>query len=378
MSGLSNPYRTAEKDLEEEELLKSEISERMPTKLGDFNNHPLYALERHIKKFEVLHPRIPVLGHVRGEAIYPRSCVKQVRSKENWLKRGRVIKSEEVKPIKWVKSHAATIFQIRLRQQVALSGERRVGSVKETEQRNVSSEGGGNNDNDSSVYQDEAKGADDEEKDKIPLFGEWQTEAYQPPWVVDGKVPRNQYGRQDVFTPEMVPIGGTHLKGRGIGKVARLLGVDYVEAVTGFEFQSRKSVPVIQGIIVPTEQAELVLDAYYEIEHQRDQVAHKKKRIEVLKRWRKLIKGVLIRARLAEEYGEDIDKEDSWVPEDGEDDSEDEEKGNGGSENRNRTPGGETSEFVGVGGQPLGQPTEQIQSQAIEEAGDSGAGFMLD
>ncbi|KAF9360379.1 hypothetical protein BGX26_009625 [Mortierella sp. AD094] len=381
MSGLSNPYRTAEEDLEEEELLKAEISERMPTKLGDFNNHPLYALERHIKKFEVLHPRIPVLGHIRGEAIYPRSCVKQVRSKENWLKRGRVIKSEEVKPIKWVKSHAATIFQMRLRQQIALSGERRVGSAKEakhaSKQRNISDEDGDYNDDDGDVYQSEAKGdaerADDEGVDKIPLFGEWQTEAYQPPWVVDGKVPRNQYGRQDVFTPEMVPIGGTHLKGRGIGKVARLLGVDYVEAVTGFEFQSRKSVPVIQGVIVPTEQAELVLDAYYEIEHQRDQEAHKKKRTEALKRWRKLIKGVLIRARLAEDYGEDINKEeeqDGWVPEDDEDDGEDEEKEKG-AENRNGASASETSEFVGVGDQTLYQLPDQ-------EAGDSGAGFMLD
>lgn len=59
--------------------------------------------------------------------------------------------------------------------------------------------------------QGEASG---ENGDQVALFGEWQTEPYQPPWVVDGRVPRNDYGRQDVFTPAMVPIGGTHLKGQ--------------------------------------------------------------------------------------------------------------------------------------------------------------------
>jgi len=39
--GLMNPNPRHEEDLEEMELLKAEISERMPTKLGDFNNHPL-------------------------------------------------------------------------------------------------------------------------------------------------------------------------------------------------------------------------------------------------------------------------------------------------------------------------------------------------
>ncbi|KAF9204692.1 hypothetical protein BGZ49_004991 [Haplosporangium sp. Z 27] len=365
MSGLTNPHRTVEKDLEEEELLTAEISERMPTRLGDFNNHPLYALERHLKKFEVLHPRIPVLGHIRGEAVYPRSCVKQVRSKENWLRKGRVVKSDESKPIKWVKSHAATIFQIRLRQQRALSGEKRDKEDLYTSNQlsNVEEEEGkGNVDDESAGFAEGDAGVD-----KIPLFGEWQTEAYQPPWVIDGKVPRNQYGRQDVFTPEMVPIGGTHLKGRGIGKVAKLLGVDYVEAVTGFEFLSRKSVPVTQGIIVPTEHAELVLDAYYQIEHQRDQEAHKKRRTEVLKRWRKLIKGLMIKSRLVEEYGEE--EQDEWVPDDDNNSDGDE----GRAENRNRDLTGETTESVDTNE----ESSDQNQTQAMEVE-DSGAGFMLD
>ncbi|KAF9150521.1 hypothetical protein BG015_007672 [Linnemannia schmuckeri] len=372
MAGLANPSPSVEEDIEEAELQQAEASERMPTKLGDFNNHPIYALERHLKKFEVLHPKLPVLGHVRGEAIYPRSCVKQVRSKENWLKRARQIKSGEVIPIKWIKSRPTTILQMRLQQQAALAGGKKM--EMDDDQGEASGENGG----------------------QVALFGEWQTEPYQPPWVVDGRVPRNDYGRQDVFTPAMVPIGGTHLKGRGIGRVARQLGVDFVEAVTGFEFQSRRSVPVIQGIIVPTESAEMVMDAYREVTHHADQEALKKKRAEVLRHWRKLIKGVVLRSRLMEEYGEEMavdedDDKDSWVPP--EDDNDDED-GNGGGQfqgmpssptagsvstaaaaatagKRRRLPGVSN---VGEGAEPEDRP-EPTQTH-VES--DSGGGFMFD
>ncbi|KAF9970639.1 hypothetical protein BGZ65_010986 [Modicella reniformis] len=352
-----NPHPTVEEDIEEAELLQAEVSERMPTRLGDFNIHPLYALERHLKKYEVLHPKHPVLGHIRGEAVYPRNCVKEVKSKENWLKKGRVIKSDDVVPVKWVKSQAATIYQMRLRQQMALSGGKR-------DSRGVSIEAN----NDGGTKQGQASSTSgDGGGDLVALFGEWQTEAYKPPWVVDGKVPRNQYGRQDVFTPDMVPIDGTHLKGRKIGQVARMLGVDYVEAVTGFEFQSRRSVPVIEGIIVPTECAELVLDAYQEVMHQQHQETFKKKRAQVLKRWRQVIKGLLIRSRLMEEYGgaQQDDGGDDWMPKD-EDDDDDE--GNDGS----RTC--DTGMTTTMQGDHRGDRT--LSNHAEQE--DSGAGFMLD
>lgn len=41
MSGLMNPHPTVEEDIEEAELMQAEISERMPDRIGDFNNHSL-------------------------------------------------------------------------------------------------------------------------------------------------------------------------------------------------------------------------------------------------------------------------------------------------------------------------------------------------
>ncbi|KAF9428917.1 hypothetical protein BGZ94_000528 [Podila epigama] len=377
MSIVSKPYLTPEEELEQAELLQAEVSERMPTKLGDFNNHPLYALERHIKKFEVLHPRIPVLGHIRGEAIYPRSCVKQVRSKENWLKRARQLKPGPLIPAKWVRARPSTIFQMRLQQQTALSG-----ATCRKRKISAKSQNGEGEDEDDGEVETKGEGGDD-----VPLYGEWQTEPYQPPYVMDGRVPRNEYGRQDVFTPAMVPIGGTHLKGRNISRVARMLGVDSVEAVTGFEFQSRRSVPVVDGIIVPIECAELVMDGYRELSQHADEVARKKKRTEVLQRWRKMIKGVMVRARLREEYGDMVEEEDdkaSWVPDDEDEDREpdDRHRGRQGVSNtdtdgNNMDEGVVTQDRVKVPSNHSAQGGDNTGSGSKMEI-DSGGGFMLD
>lgn len=122
--------------------------------------------------------------------------------------------------------------------------------------------------------------------------------------------------------------------------------------------------PVIDGIIVPTESAELVLDAYQEVIHQQQQEAFKKKRAQVLKRWRLVIKGMVLHTRLMEEYGDSAnstqldDDEDDWEPKDA-----------------IETPRESEGEMTIVrdddhgGSQPLPQDAEQE---------DSGGGFMFD
>ena len=64
----------------------------------------------------------------------------------------------------------------------------------------------------------------------VELFGEWQTTAFVPPIIENGKVPRNQYGSVDLFKPCMLPIGGIHLPYKGIGRTASRLGIDWARA----------------------------------------------------------------------------------------------------------------------------------------------------
>lgn len=60
---------------------------------------------------------------------------------------------------------------------------------------------------------------------------------------MDGKIPRNSFGNIDIYVPSMIPPGAIHLPLKGTGKLARRLGIDYAEAVTGFEFKSISITP---------------------------------------------------------------------------------------------------------------------------------------
>ena len=62
--------------------------------MSDCKGHPLYALARHLLKFEALYPPDVVpLGYLKnGEAIYSRHCVHTLRSRETWVKHARVVK----------------------------------------------------------------------------------------------------------------------------------------------------------------------------------------------------------------------------------------------------------------------------------------------
>lgn len=49
-------------------------------------------------------------------------------------------------------------------------------------------------------------------QEPLELYGEWQTEDFQPPIAANGKVPRNEFGNVDLYLPKMLPIGTVHLQ----------------------------------------------------------------------------------------------------------------------------------------------------------------------
>lgn len=114
------------------------------------------------------------------------------------------------------------------------------------------------------------------------------------------------------------------------------------------------------------------MDGYHEISHHADQEARRKKKAEVLQRWRKLIKGAMVRARLLEEYGgmgEEDDK--GWVPDD---DSGTENGDREGAERRER--GGEEQQSSSVATRDDRQDNSDTTDTSMDV--DSGGGFMLD
>ena len=163
--------------IEDTELAKAVASEPMPKNIADFKDHPTYALERHLRRNEVLvslhgigrvaagrDPTSP--GGKKMENVYRRRDVKIARSANAWYRLGRDIKAHE-QPVKTVAPKA----------------------------------GPG----------DEDVGDEEDDRAGTNLYTEEQTKLYVPPQIINGLVPKNDFGNLDIFVPSMVPQGGVHV-----------------------------------------------------------------------------------------------------------------------------------------------------------------------
>lgn len=73
------PKRSAMNTAEDAKLKRNLLDQDFPKAIGEFKDHPLYALERHLLKFEAIYPvDAAPLGFIRKEAIYSRDCVYEV------------------------------------------------------------------------------------------------------------------------------------------------------------------------------------------------------------------------------------------------------------------------------------------------------------
>ncbi|KAH9013188.1 hypothetical protein EDB83DRAFT_2576942, partial [Lactarius deliciosus] len=267
MQTVTRPYKLHRDDVEDDELVVNQFTEGMPTTLGGFKDHPFYVLERHLLRDQIISQDAPELGTFRGESVYSRSQVLHLKAAENWMRSGRVVCAGE-QPLKYVKQRAVTLSRRR-------ELEFRAG----------------------------AEGANGSSDVMQGLYAERQTERYVPPPVIDGRIPKNNFGNIDLYTPSMLPAGAAYVPHKGAAKIARLLGFDYAEAVTSFEFRKGKAFPMISGVVVSAENEDTVLEAYWEAEHAAVQKEQEKRHQAVLKRWSKLVRGLRIRQRMREQYG---------------------------------------------------------------------------
>ncbi|TNN64691.1 DNA repair protein complementing XP-C cells [Liparis tanakae] len=245
---------------EEKELQNRLLNKPLPISITEYKNHPLYALKRHLLKYEAVYPSTAtVMGYCRGEPVYSRDCVHTLHSKDTWLKEARTVLLGE-EPFKMVRG-----FSNRSRKA-------RVASEQKDE-------------------------------NDLALFGEWQTEEYQPPIAVDGKVPRNDYGNVYLFKPCMLPVGCIHLMLPNLHRVAKKLNMDAAPAVLGFDFHAGYSHAVTDGYIVCEEHEEILRAAWLEDQEIQKQKEKEKKENRVISNWTLLVKGLLIRERLKQRYG---------------------------------------------------------------------------
>jgi len=106
-------YDRIREEWEDSELEARESTEILPKTMDEFKNHPLYVLERHLKKTECIKSKETILGHFRGEPVFPRGSVKILRSLPAWLKQARVVMvSQETKFIVGASSFFPWLFSL--------------------------------------------------------------------------------------------------------------------------------------------------------------------------------------------------------------------------------------------------------------------------
>jgi xeroderma pigmentosum group C-complementing protein len=254
---------------------KKEVKEGEET-LQSYKSSPEFVLERHLRREEALLPAAKhvKLFNVKGkkgepeteEKVFLRKDVVHCKSVETWHKEGREPKMGE-QPLKRVPYRAATTNRKReLAEAEAASGEKMLQG----------------------------------------LYSWDQTDWIIPPPIVNGIIPKNGYGNMDVYVPSMVPVGAVHIPRRRTKEICRRLGIDYAEAVTGFEFGARMAVPIITGVVIAEENEEMVLEQWEKDEAERARKEDEKRTKAALGMWRKFLMGMRIVERVREEYGDDV------------------------------------------------------------------------
>ena len=147
------------------------------------------------------------------------------------------------------------------------------------------------------------------------LYSLDQTDWIIPPPIENGIIPKNQFGNIDLYVDSMLPEGAVHIPRRNTVKICKKLGIDYAEAVTGFEFGHRMAVPVITGVVIAEEHLEAVVEEWEKDEAERERKEDEKRTKAAIGMWRKFLMGLRIVERVREEYGDNaVDEVDDFNP----------------------------------------------------------------
>ncbi len=182
-------------------------------------------------------------------AVYRRSSLHNLYSREGWIKKCRAVKDNEV-PLKW-----KDVSVLASSQQV--SHERQKSRVMKA----------------------------------VGLFAMWQTRLYDPSEAKDGIVPKNTRGQINLWTPAHLPRKCVHVLEADAAMIARKLGIDYATAVAGFDFSGMIVTPKLNGIIIAADNTGILkegLKHHFKVAKSRtDRMAF----ATLCKHWRLLIRG---------------------------------------------------------------------------------------
>lgn len=250
--------------IESNELAGLELREPMPRNVQDFKDHPVFALERHLRRHEVLIPSANPSGTVSAgtkgplEKIYRRRDVRTAKTVDKWFRCGREVKPNEI-PAKWLPKKI----------------KRKANRLEDDDPDDTEDLQGG-----------------------VPIYTEEQTELYEPRPVRHGIVPKNKFGNIEIYVSSMVPRGGAHISHEHARRAAFLAGVDHAPALTGFQFKGRQGTAVFDGVVVPSENEEAVRAIIEGIADLEILMEEERRTLAALKVWRRFMMGLRIRERI--------------------------------------------------------------------------------
>ncbi|XP_045828948.1 DNA repair protein RAD4 isoform X1 [Trifolium pratense] len=269
-ANMNDSFVPTRSSLEDIELETRALTEPLPTNQQAYKNHPLYALEKWLTRYQILHPKGPIVGFCSGHPVYPRTCVQTVMTKLRWLQEGLQVKPNE---------HPA----------------------KELKRPNKPQK----------VQDFEADDYDctTDSKENIKLYGKWQLEPLNLPHAVNGIVPKNDRGQVDVWSEKCLPPGTVHLRFPRAYDVAKRLEIDSAPAMVGFEFKNGRAYPVHQGIVVCAEFKDVLLEAFAEEAERLQEEEKKRDEAQALRRWYQLLSSIVTRQRLNNRYNNNLTSE---------------------------------------------------------------------
>ena len=357
--------------IELQELAVLEGAEPMPRNVADFKDHPVYALERHLRRNEVLVPGAQSTGTVSAgskapvERIYRRKDVVVARSREKWFRLGRLVKAGE-EPVK--------VLPPKRKRTSKFGGERISSPSRAFSEDEDEDEDGEDGVRDLFGDYSLAKAGG------IPLYTPQQTDLYVPPPVsAKGKIPRNKFGNVEVYVPSMVPRGGAHIPHERAAQAAHIIGVDYAPALTGFEWKGRKGTARILGVVVPEGTAEAMRAVVQGLVDMEEEEREERRRVEVWRMWRVMLRGLRIRERV---FGNVEEAEEEGEEDDGEERVDEEERGGKKKDKgKAKAKAKETEEEQfdrEMADAPSDVSEEFYMDMDMDDEGEGGGGFLIE
>jgi xeroderma pigmentosum group C-complementing protein len=274
-------------EIDEEKQLKAHAKmEPLPTSKAAFKKHPTYVLKSGLNSTDILHPdaKTRTCGMFKGEFVFLRSDVETALPARKWLYQGRKVRETELaKPILKVKARKKPVRK----------------NFKALKSYGVGESNDGSEAARNQTIEDASQPLND---GKQHLYASWQTDPWSPVFVgPNDEIPVNEYNNVEL---ELLNPGLVHIDMKGIAKTAKKLSIPYKPCLLGFEGHGGNRTPTISGIVVHSHNEVLLREAHAEMANHLQQQEENDHRRSILRKWHRLMVGVLTKDRLEREYGD--------------------------------------------------------------------------